>query len=498
MWRNSSRLHSAFSSAPVHIQIAIRVLGILLMMFSLTMLPPVLVSFFYQDGMASVFLEAFTVTFVAGFFLWLIFVRNTAEMRIKDGFLVTVFFYLALGTFGALPFVDDRVLSLSVPDALFESFSGLTTTGATVIKGLDELPESILYYRQQLQWLGGMGIIVLAVAILPMLGVGGMQLYRAETPGPVKDSRLTPRIKETALALWSIYLGLTVSCALAYWVAGMSVFDAICHSYSTIAIGGFSTHDASIGYFNSGAIEAIAIVFMILAGINFGLHFFALKERSVLHYLKDDEVKFYLSILLTATVTVALVLWYENTFAAGNAVRMAAFHVVSMFTTTGFVTTDFSTWPNMLPYLVFFGAFAGACAGSTGGGMKVIRVMLICKQGLREVHRLIHPNAVFPVKVNHRQVSDQIMEAVWGFFSVYVIIFLFMQLALIMTGLDFVSAFSAVGASINNLGPGLGTVAQNYSGISDAAKILLCLTMMLGRLEIFTLLVLFSPMFWRK
>jgi trk system potassium uptake protein TrkH len=482
----------------MHIQIAIRILGILLMMFSVTMLPPILFSLIYEDGKELIFLKAFAITFAVGFSLWLMFLRNQAEMRTKDGFLVTVFFYIALGAFGALPFIDGRGLGLSIPDALFESFSGLTTTGATVIVGLDHLPQSILYYRQQLQWLGGMGIIVLAVAVLPMLGIGGMQLYRAETPGPVKDSKLTPRIKETALALWSIYCGLTLVCALAYWAAGMSGFDAICHSFSTIAIGGFSTHDASMGYFNSGPIESIAIVFMILAGINFGLHFFAFKEKSVAHYLRDDEVKFYLSILASATIAVAAVLWYEDVYDPGNAVRHSMFSVVSIFTTTGFATADFSAWPNMLPYLVFFGAFTGACAGSTGGGMKVIRVLLVCKQGLREVHRLIHPNAVFPVKVNHRQVSGQIMEAVWGFFSIYVIVFLFMHLALIMTGLDFVSAFSAVGATINNLGPGLGSVALNYSGISDTAKLLLCFTMALGRLEIFTLLVLFSPMFWRK
>jgi len=482
----------------MHLQIAIRVLGILMMMFSITMLPPILVSIVFQDGVEAIFLRAFTVTFVIGFFLWLVFHRNDADMRIKDGFLVTVLYYLALGIFGALPFIDDRGLGLTYPDGLFESFSGLTTTGATVIAGLDDLPESILYYRQQLQWLGGMGIIVLAVAVLPMLGVGGMQLYRAETPGPVKDSKLTPRIKETALALWSIYLGLTVVCALAYWAAGMSLFDAICHSFSTIAIGGFSTHDASIGFFDSALVESIAIFFMVLAGINFGLHFFAFKEKSVMLYLRDDEVRFYLSILAVVTLVVAGSLWAENVFSPGQSLRMALFEVVSIFTTTGFATTDFTAWPGMLPYLIFFGAFTGACAGSTGGGMKVIRVMLICKQGLREVHRLIHPNAIFPVKVNHRRVSEQIMEAVWGFFSIYVIVFLFMQLALIMTGMDFISAFSAVGATLNNLGPGLGQVALNYAGISDNAKLMLCFTMMLGRLEIFTLLVLFSPMFWRK
>lgn len=482
----------------MHIQIALRTLGILLMMFSLTMTPPILVSLIHADGIHLVFLQAFAFTLLVGFALWLLFQRDKSEMRIKDGFVVTVLFYIALGVFGAIPLVDERALGLSVAAGLFESFSGLTTTGATVLTGIDDLPRSILYYRQQLQWLGGMGIIVLAVAVLPMLGVGGMQLYRAETPGPIKDSKLTPRIKQTAVALWSIYLGLTAACGIAYWAAGMTPFDALCHSFSTIAIGGFSTHDASIGHFDSAAVEIVAIFFMVLAGMNFALHFFAIRDRNPAHYFRDDEVKFYLSILLIATLVTGGCLYAAGIYQGPDAARLAAFEVVSIFTTTGFAAADFTAWPSMLPYLIFFGAFTGACAGSTGGGLKVIRVMLICKQGLREIHRLIHPNGVFPIKLNHRQVPGQVLEAVWGFFSVYVIVFLFMQLALVATGLDFVTAFSAVGATINNLGPGLGDVASHYGNISDAAKILLCFTMVLGRLEIFTLLVLFSPMFWRR
>jgi trk system potassium uptake protein TrkH len=479
-------------------RITLKVLGVLLMMFSMTLLPPFAVSLIYNDGAYRAFIDTFAITLISGFVLWATFFRDQADMRIKDGFLITTLFYLILGTVGAIPLVLESGIELSWANALFESFSGLTTTGATVLTNIDSLPQSILFYRQQLQWLGGMGIIVLAVAILPMLGIGGMQLYRAETPGPVKDSKLTPRIKQTALALWSIYLGLTITCALAYWAAGMSLFDAICHSFSTVAIGGFSTHDASIGYFDSPMIEAVAIFFMVLAGINFGLHFFSLRERTVAHYLRDDEVKFYLGILLVTTLVVTAMLFVSTQIEVPGAFRLAVFQVVSIFTTTGFATTDFSNWPSMLPYLVFFGAFTGACAGSTGGGMKVMRVMLICKQGLREIHRLIHPNAIFPVKINKRPVSNRIIEAVWGFFSVYVILFLFMLLAIVATGLDFVSAFSAVAASINNLGPGLGSVAYHYNDISDTAKIILCFAMILGRLEIFTLLVLFTPMFWRK
>ena len=482
----------------MHIRIALKIIGMLLMMFSITMVPPLIVSVIYADGAIIAFADTFGLTLVAGFLLWILFHRQQSEMRIKDGFLITTMFYLMLGAVGAIPLVQESSIGLSWTDALFESFSGLTTTGATVLTNIDALPESVLFYRQQLQWLGGMGIIVLAVAILPMLGIGGMQLYRAETPGPVKDSKLTPRIKQTALALWSIYIGLTVICALAYWLAGMSLFDAICHSFSTVAIGGFSTHDASLGYFDSPLIEAIAIFFMVLAGMNFGLHFFAFREKTIAHYLRDDEVRFYLSILLITTIVVSLSLYLTSEYDASGSFRTAAFHVVSIFTTTGFATDDFSSWPSMLPFLVFFGAFTGACAGSTGGGMKVMRVMLICKQGLREIHRLIHPNAIFPIKMNKRPVSNRIIEAVWGFFSVYVMLFLFMLLAVVATGLDFLSAFSAVAASINNLGPGLGSVAYHYGDITDTAKIILCFGMILGRLEIFTLLVLFTPMFWRK
>ncbi|MFL2529247.1 MAG: TrkH family potassium uptake protein [Candidatus Azotimanducaceae bacterium] len=467
------------------------------MMFSITLLVPLLWSFYYNDGAAFVFINAFGYTLAAGSMLWILFRHNQDEMRIKDGFLVTVMFYVALGSFGSIPFAHVEGIGLSIPDALFESFSGLTTTGATVITGLETLPKSILFYRQQLQWLGGMGIIVLAVAILPMLGVGGMQLYRAETPGPMKDSKLTPRIHQTALALWSIYLGLTASCALAYKIAGMEMFDAICHSFSTVAIGGFSTYDSSIGYFNSPAIETVAVVFMVVCGINFGLHFYAFKG-GVKHYLTDDETRTYLVILGIAAILTSATLMIFDTYDDLEAVRASVFTVVSIFTTTGFTTEDFSQWPNMLPYMIFFGAFSGACAGSTGGGMKIMRVLLIWKQGIREVFRIIHPNALFPVKINHRPVSHGVIEAIWGFFSVYVILFITLHLIMMALGMDFLTAFSAVGACLNNLGPGLGDVAYHYGDITDSAKMVLVVAMMLGRLEIFTLLVLFTFMFWRK
>ena len=483
----------------MHFRATLRIVSILLMIFSVFLAPPWLFSLGFDDQAAVVFERAFAYTFLTGFFVWLILRKYTNELSIKDGFLVTVLFYLSLGSFGAIPFIPDEGTGLSLPDALFESFSGLTTTGATVLTGIDDLPKSILFYRAQLQWLGGMGIIVLAVAILPMLGVGGMQLYRAESPGPVKDSKLTPRIAQTATALWWIYMGLTVMCGCAYWIAGMPWFDALCHSFTTVAIGGFSTHDTSIGYFNSPMIESVAILFMIISGINFGLHYFAWKERTLAHYFAESEVRFYLTLLFVGAVITFLVLFFvTHTYGFLTSVRYSLFEVVSIFTTTGYATASFSSWPSMLPFFIFYGSFVGGCAASTGGGMKVIRVMLLCKQGLREIHRLIHPNAIFPIKLNHASIPNRVIDAVWGFFATYVIVFLLLLLALLAVDLDFVSAFSAVGACLNNLGPGLGDVANHYGNINSIAKLLLCLAMTLGRLEIFTLLVLFMPMFWRK
>ncbi|MEH6470411.1 MAG: TrkH family potassium uptake protein [Halopseudomonas sp.] len=482
----------------MHFRVILRILGILMMVFSFSMLPPVAVSYIFNDGSSMPFLIAFGITLITGFFTWIPFYKVRQDLRTRDGFLITVLFWTVLGLFGSIPLMLSAVPHLSVVDAVFESVSGLTTTGATVITGIDLLPESILWYRQQLQWFGGMGIIVLAVAILPMLGIGGMQLYRAETPGPVKDSKLTPRITETAKALWYIYLSLTIACALGYWLAGMTLFDAICHSFSTVAIGGFSTHDASIGYFNNPMIEAIAIFFMVISAVNFALHFSAWKQKSLRHYWRDPEFRFYLSILVGITFFCTIVLQLTGTFAGLDALRNALFEVVSIATTTGFATADFAHWPTMLPFLLFIAAFAGGCAGSTGGGMKVIRVLIILKQGMREVTRLLHPNAIMPIKLGNRAIPDRVAEAVWGFFSVYLIVFVIMLIALLGTGLDQVTAWTAVGATLNNLGPGLGDVAAHYGDLNDTAKWILCFSMLLGRLEVFTLLVLFTPAFWRR
>ena len=482
----------------MHFSTICRILGILLMIFSLSMLPPIAVSVIYDDQQVNAFLHAFIITLGVGVIVWLPVRNLRKELRVRDGFVVTVLFWLVLSISGSIPLFLSDALDLQYVDAYFESLSGLTTTGATVITGLDDLPKSILWYRQQLQWFGGMGLIVLAVAILPMLGIGGMQLYRAETPGPVKDSKLTPRITETAKALWYIYLGLTTACALAYWGAGMTLFDAICHSFSTIAIGGYSTHDASIGFFNSSLIELIAIVFMFISGINFALHFTAWRSNSWVTYIRDPEFRFYGSLMLLVTLVTIATLYFTDTYGLTDSIIRGLFEVVSIATTTGFATADFASWPFVLPFLLFLVAFVGGCAGSTGGGMKAIRVLLIYKQGLREITRLIHPNAIIPVKLGKKPVPDRVLEAVWGFFSVYLFVFVVLLLLLLATGLDQVTAWSAVGASINNLGPGLGDVSAHYGDIPNTAKWILCFAMLMGRLEIFTLLILFTPSFWRN
>ena len=475
-----------------------RVLGLLLMMFSVTMLPPIIFSVYYDDHSWLPFVKGFLLSVTAGFFVWLPVHNSRKDLRLRDGFLVVAAFWTVLGTFGAAPLYFADSLSLSFTDAVFESMSGLTTTGATILAGLDELPISVLYYRQQLQWLGGMGIIVLAVAILPMLGVGGMQLYRAETPGPVKDTKLTPRITETAKALWYVYAAFTIACMVSYRIAGMGWFDALCHAFSTVAIGGFSTHDASIGYFNNGAIDAVAIVFMFVAGINFSLHFFAWRYVSFKHYIQDPEFRAYCFVLFSVSALVVFGLYqYRGFDNPGQTLLSGIFQAVSIATTTGFTTEKFAAWPAVLPVLLIFSSFIGGSAGSTAGGIKVIRWLLIYKQGVREVVRLIHPSAEIPVKLGNKAVPYRVVDAVWGFFSVYVVVFSIMLLAMMATGLDQVTAFSAVAATLNNLGPGLGDVSSGFMSLSDTAKWIAIVGMLLGRLEIFTLLVLITPTFWR-
>ena len=475
----------------------IQITGFLCMTFSLTMLAPLLVSIWYGDGEALRLLGDFMIMLVSGFLLWLPFRQRRYQLRRRDGFFIVVIFWVLLSLLGLAPFYFG--LNLSFVDALFESVSGLTTTGATVISGLDGLPPSILFYRQELQWFGGMGLIVLAVAVMPMLGIGGMSVYRAEAPGPMKEEKMTPRLASTARSLWVLYLGLTFSCALAYWAVGMSPFDALSHSLATVSTGGFSTHDASLAWFHSVAVESVAVVFMLLGAINFSVHFLALRNMSLREYFRDREVRTFLLLVLGMIILTSLSLRLLGQIPdLLQATREAIFIVVSVITSTGFGLDDFSLWPMFLPALMIFSSFIGGCGGSTAGGMKVLRVMLLGKLGYREVKLLIHPRGIFPIKIGGRRVRDETLQAVWGFFSVYALVFVVLMLLMMMCGLDQLSAFSAIATCMNNLGPGLGEVSQTFAHISSAGKLIAVFAMLIGRLEIFTVLVLLHPAFWRS
>jgi trk system potassium uptake protein TrkH len=480
----------------MHWRAITRLFGILLMLYSLSFIPSIGVALLYADRQWGVFSASLLISAVAGGILWIPNRKQRDELSIRDGFLVVTLFWGLLSIVGALPFLLG--LHLGLTDAVFESVSGFTTTGATVIVGLDELPASILYHRQQIQWLGGMGIIVLAIAILPLLGVGGMQLYRAEASGVAKHEKLTPRIAQTARVLWMIYLGLTISCTVGFWAAGMSLFDAVGHAFSTVATGGFSTHDASIGHYNSPAIEIIAIIFMLAGGANFAIHFIAWRRHTLIPYITDPEVRSYGLIFIFSTFFVAASLYFAVAYSgAWESLRHATFQVASILTSTGFGTATFAEWPLHIPLILVILSFTGGCAGSTAGGIKVLRIMLLAKLGQRQLFQLAHPQSVSVVKLGKRPVSEDVLFAVWGFYVLYIVTSLLLTVAMMAAGLDLESAFGAVVATINLLGPGLGDVASNFATVSPVIKWLGVFGMLVGRLEVFTLLILFLPSFWR-
>ncbi|MDG1062189.1 MAG: TrkH family potassium uptake protein [SAR86 cluster bacterium] len=474
----------------------LNLLGILLGIFSLSFIPPLILTYMYSESGGEVFLYSFLFFSIFGCAIWAATRQKNLTLNISDGFVVTTLFWVVLACAGSVPFY---FFGLSVSDAIFESASGITTTGATTIVGLDNLPKSILLYRQLLQWIGGMGLIVLAVAVMPALGIGGGQLYKMELPGSHGNQKLTPKITDSAKALWKIYVGLTVACATLYLLSGMNVFDSIAHSLSTVAGGGFSTHDGSIGFFDSALIEAVCIIFMLLSAASFAVHYAAIFGGKPLKYFYDSEFRFFLSVVLLIVVISLIVHIISNSYAdIFSAFGTTVFHVVSTVTTSGFTTENFSLWPGFLPYLLLVGAFMGACSQSVGGGIKAWRVLIMINQAYKEILKTIHPNAVLSSKIGTKVIDAKIAEKVWGFFSIYVFIFMFLLMAMLGTGLSFETAFSAVGACLNNLGPGLGDVASNYANVSEFGKFILCFAMILGRLEIFTLLVLFTPAFWRR
>jgi trk system potassium uptake protein TrkH len=489
-----------FLAAANRIAPVVNVFSTVVMIFSLTMTAPLGVAYFYNDSALLTYDESIVITFASGVLMRLTTMHRKRELQPRDGFLLVFLVWTVLPAFATLPLML-HLHELSFTDAYFETVSGITTTGSTVLAGLDQLPQSINFWRCELVWLGGMGLIVLAVAILPLLGVGCMQLYKAETPGPMKDAKLTPRITETAKGLWLVYAGITLACVFAYRWAGMSWFDAVCHAFTTMGLGAFSTHDASYGFFGSPLIEGVAIVFMLIAGVNFATHFLAWRERSLRPYRVDPEARMFLLVTLASCVMIAVYLWRQGVYPDFmTALRYAGFNVVSIATTTGYSNTDFNLWPAFAPLWMLFLCCFVSSSGSTGGGIKMIRAELLVLQGLREMVKLIHPSAQVTVKLGGQVIPNQIVFAVLAFMSIYGACVVSMTFLLLVTGLDFISAFSAVIASINNTGPGLNQVgpATTYQALTDFQTWVCTIAMLLGRLELFTLLIIFTPAFWRR
>lgn len=477
----------------------IRVLSLVILMFGLTMLVPWGLSWALHDGAESAFDEAVLLTIGTGAGLWYATRKEKRDLTVRDGFLMVALVWTVLPIYAGLPLIIH--LGASFTDAYFETVSGLTTTGSTVFEGLDQFPASINLWRHQLVWLGGMGLIVLAVAILPLLGIGGRQMFKAETPGPMKDSKMTPRMAETAKGLWGIYILISVACTLGYYWAGMDWLDAVMHMFSTMGLGGFSSHDASFGFFNSPAIEAVSIFFMLLAGINFATHYIAITGRTFRPYRTDPEAGYYLLVCLASVVGIAIFLDAHEVYPDFlTALRYSAFNVVSIATTTGYANTDYALWPMFAPlWMLFLSSFATS-AGSTGGGIKMIRAIVLYKQVYRELIRAMHPNAIHPVRVGQEVTQHNILFAVLAFGFMYMVCIVSLTLFLSFSGLDIITAFTAVVASINNTGPGLGQVgpATNFGSLTDFQTWICTIAMLLGRLEIFTLLVVLTPAFWRR
>ncbi len=475
------------------------VFALVMMVFAVTMLAPLVMAVWELDPALSAFIISAVATFVLGALLWLATRRFKRELKTRDGLMLVALTWIALPAVAGFPLW--KYLPINFTDAYFEAASGLTTTGGTVLSGLEYLPRSINLWRHLLSWLGGMGIIVLAVAILPLLGVGGMQIYRAEMPGPMKDSKLTPRIGQTAKLLWAVYAGLTVACILCLRFAGMEWFDAVCHGFSALSLGGFSTYDASIGHFNSLPIELVLTVFQILAALNFATHYLAWTQRGVLAYFRDAEAKAVLGVLAASTLGISLFLLAKGSYPDfPTALRHTLFNLVSIAVDSGLHTEDYSRWPIFAPMWMMFLSCIVASSGSTGGGIKMIRTLVLSKQAHRELNMLVHPNMVRPLKVGGSVIANRVVFAVLAFVFLYfmsIVTLIFVQLA---SGLDFMTSLSAIIACINNAGPGLGLVGpgSNYGVLSDFQTWVCSIAMLLGRLEVFTILVLFTPTLWRK
>ncbi len=476
-----------------------KIVGIFVTSFSFTYLIPIIISYIYHDGQAKYFFITFLLTLALGLMLWVPFHKTEGKLKTRDGFLIVSLFWTSLSFISSLPLIISPAVELPIIHAFFEATSGFTTTGATVLTNLQDLPKSILWYRTQLHFFGGMGIVILAVAIMPLLGMGGMALFKVEVSGPIKEDKLTPRIAQTARNLWSVYLLLLFACIVTYYIGGMDLFDAITHGFTTVATAGFSNYDDSLGHFDSKFIDITAIIFMFISSINFTTHFLAFRQKNMRLYFESSELRAFVFICLTAIFLVGLGLYQFKVFdSLGDIILEATFVVIAMITTTGLAITDFSQWPSYLPILIVFITFIGGCSGSTAGGMKVIRIILLTKQAMREVKLLIHPHGKFPIRLNRKVVHPDILGSVWAFLGIYAFSTAILTLIMTAFGLSPLDAFSAVAACLNITGPGLGLVASNYGALPEGALSMLMFTMILGRLEIFTLFVLITPSFWRN
>jgi trk system potassium uptake protein TrkH len=476
------------------------IFGLVTLCFSGLMSTCFLTSKIMDDGATTAFLDGTLITFFLGAFLFLSTMWVPKKVSRQAGFLLVASTWSLTPVLCTIPLMI-YMPALSFSDAYFETVSGLTTTGATIFSGLDMLPMSINLWRCELNWIAGMGIIIFAVAILPILGIGGMQLYKAETPGSVKESDLPPRIAQAAKALWFVYAGLTFICMLALHWAGMNWFDAICHAFSAMSLGGFSTHDSSVGFFNSVNIEIVLIVFQLLAAINFATHFIVFKKQSVKPYFYDREARAFLTLVLGSCVMAALVLWNSGTYPDFvTALRFASFNVVSIATDCGFANQDFNKWPIFVTMWMLFLSCISASSGSTGGGIRMIRTIILMKQARLELFKFIHPHAIRPLKIGEVVINNKIVNSVTGFIFLYFISVVILTFALLLSGLDFMTAFSAIIACFNNAGPGLNEVgpASNFAILSDYQKAVCTFAMLLGRVQIFSIVILFVPEFWRK
>ena len=482
----------------MHWRHVFKVVGVLALAIGLFMTLPLAIGLIYRDGSALPFAKAMGVTLTCGAAL-VFFLRGTSGEHVspREGMAIVALGWTAVGFFGALPFYFEGPFP-TFADAFFESVSGFTTTGASVVNHIEGLSRGALLWRSLIQWIGGMGIIVLSIAILPFLGVGGMQLYKAEVPSPVPD-KLQPRIRDTAALLWKVYLAMTAVEALLLWAGGMSVYDALCHAFTTMPTGGFSTKNASMAHFDSVYLDLVVIIFMVLAGINFSLHYQLLRGKP-LAFWQDAECRYFLGIVLVLTLVVSFDIWQTVYAGVAEALRHGLFQVVSIITTTGFATADYEKWPAMSQVILLICMFMGASAGSTGGGMKILRIMLCFKFCYKELFTLIHPHAVSHVKIAGKTVPDDVMRSVFGFMALYLGLFAVCAILLAGLGVDLLTTIGAVASCIGNIGPGFGMVGpvENYAEIPYLGKWLLIWCMLLGRLEIYTVVILLVPEFYRK